>query len=236
MEEVYVFKRYMYNTVIEILERYLLVWQANLGLKADVDEVKAKLVIINKKAVFDKRTEGATAGKNQKLDEMCEGCLIICNSGYRYGSKIKNNNIKKSFDYSLSDIKKGSEVEIHIRCTEITASALPIETILTATYDLPIAFLADQDIRNSDFFELIDVAGRIIDHGKSTKEEMVDEYHEVDLIFNERIDKAIFTFKGINSDFYKEYTNGRIIGNRHHPPKPFVPPLVPPVDPIPPAE
>jgi len=227
MKEVYFFKDKMYSTVFEILERYKTVWQANLGLVSDVAEAKALIVVINDNAVFDNRTLGTTAGKNQKYEQMCEGCLTICNSGFKYGSKIKDDNIKISFNYSLSDIKKGSEKAVYERCMAITASALPIETVLTTTYDLPTAFLAAQDLRNSAFHVLIDASGKIIEHGKSIKVEMVDEYHDVDIVFNERIDRTIFSYKKTNPNFYTEYKSGRIIGNRHNPPKPIVPPTNP---------
>lgn len=235
MQENLTFKKKMYNTVLGVLDKHLLEWETNVGLKEDVDLIREKVLIIDNKETFDKRTLGTTAGKNQKFDLMCEGAFTICNSGGNYGSKIGDEKIRIDFDYSLSDIRKGHEQTSYDLCVAISEAATPFETILTTSYNLPIGFLDEQTVRNEAFFVLIDAPGKIIEQGKSNKEGMIVEYHDIDLILNQRVDKTIKSYKKNSPTLVLEYKNARIIGNRHHPPKPFVDPSKP-VDPITPAE
>ncbi len=96
-------------------------------------------------------------------------------------------------------------------------------------------FLDEQTVRNEDFFVLIDAPGKIIEQGKSNKEGIIVEYHQIDLILKQRVDRALNSYKKSNPTLALEYKNARIIGNMHHPPKPFVDPSKP-VDPTTPTE
>ena len=205
-------KHNMITTVIGVLDKHALVFDTNVGMKADVVIIKGKVVIIDGYESFDNRSIGTTAGKNQKFDLMINGTFKICNSGVAYGSRIDDQDIIKSFDYSLSDLQEGKEKAIHARCKAITEAALPIETILKAEYNLPVGHLTAQVIKNNNFFVLIDAPGKIIEAGKSVKEETTVEYHAIDLILSQRMDKMVYSYKDTNPDFYLEYHNARKIG------------------------
>jgi len=228
MEETVVSKRNMIDTVLGVLKKHELVFVANTGMNADIVLIKAKLVVADGKETFDRRTLGTTKGKNQKYDIMVNGTYKICNSGFAYGSAINDENIKESFNYSLSDIKKGSERNVYDRCMTIASSAIPFETILVSDYNLPTGHLAAQAIANKDFFLLMDAPGKIIEEGKSTKEEMITIYDVIIKILKERMDKMVTNYKDDNSEFFTEYHNARKIGGRGHstPPVPPVPPSV----------
>ena len=50
---------------------------------------------------------------------------------------------------------------------------------------------------------------------KSSKEELILIYDDCDLLLDKRMDKMMLIYQKSESDYFKEYTNARIIGGWH---------------------
>ena len=201
----------MYINVQAVLLFRKNVWETSVAFTTEVDDLDDHIKNINAKNQQQKGTESISKAKKQGFENMIDTTLVICGAGTAYASRIKDDGLKATFDYSESDLKKGNEKNVLDRCVIIGRNAEPLLDKLVPQY-MPAEQLTVQTESIAVYAALLNAPREVRTADKSIKEEMQVLFDECDTLLNERLDGMMLAYKKTNPDFYTEYINARYIG------------------------
>lgn len=214
MDELLLRKLKMYRNVLSTTTAHKDVWITSMPFKAEVDQLEANLKKIDLKSQKLVGSKGASGHKKQMSGEMLEAALIVCGAGIAYANQNNDKDLICKFDFTKSSLAKGNEKNVYNRCVSISIAAEPILNELM-TYNMPANQLTILNLAAKEFDILIAVPREVLKADKSSKEELILIYDDCDLLLDKRMDKMMLIYQKSESDYFKEYTNARIIGGWH---------------------
>jgi hypothetical protein len=166
---------------------------------------------IDAKSSEFKGSKSLSKEKEQASLNMLSAALVICGAGSAYASINKDEGLKEKFNFSKSELKKGSEIEVYKRCLSIGRAAEPIVANLIA-FNMPANQVVLLNTAATVYNALLSAPRSSIKSDKSINEELEKLFRECDALLNDQLDKLMLTFQNSQADFYTEYTNAREIG------------------------
>ena len=211
MDRKYSRKQDSTNLVLKIMSQNSTKWETNLAMKSVVDQIIANNKGITEKDQLDRSTKSISATKAQVYNEMLDVTEVICGAGFAYAGFKNDNGLKLKFDFSRSDLKKGTEKIACTHCVNVWAIANPLKLILV-DFNLPATTCDEQKALTDAFTLLIIGPKEVRTSGKSARAEMIILFSKNDVLLNESLDSFMKTYKTAFPDFFLEYTNARYIG------------------------
>jgi len=155
-------------------------------------------------------TVGATATKNNALDDMTERTYHISNALYAFGRRTSNEEIKSVSNLSLSDIYHLRENELVQYCTRILTLA-QANTEGLAQYTITTEMLTALGQAIETYRHTADSKDTKFAGSKAAREVLFNLFAFTDELLREDIDTLVELVKNNNIDFYNQYNAARTI-------------------------
>jgi hypothetical protein len=200
----------MYYAVNAVLFNYQRTIESFAPLAASVTSYRNYLNEILERAEESAGTVGATAAKNNALDDMTERTYHISNALYTLGRSANNEAIKAISKLSISDIGHLRENELVQYCSRIlTLAQANAQALVPYTITAEMITALGQSIET--FRHTADSKDTRFAGSKAAREVLFNLFAQTDELLREDIDTMVELLKNNNSDFYNQYNAARTI-------------------------
>jgi len=163
---------------------------------------------------------------------MCKAANIIAGAVAAYAHKASDNQMLTRVDTTLGTLRGGRGQDSRDKCSDILDAATANLAAL-ADYEIKQADLDNLEQLIGDYDELAPQPRNAIGSAKGAGQASDAAFDRADGILNNGIDKLMLKYEDTNPDFFRDYTNARIIidrpggrgnGNGNNPPPSPPPP------------
>lgn len=201
----------MYRTVQELCNNSIAIVKTNAAFEQAYTSFSTKVSNILKAAAVESTTiTGITIDKGVAKKAMCQNAADIAALVFAYANNTKNNTLKQSVNYSISDLLRMNNNLVLSTCQNmynIVNANLSNLDKYGVTADMLKSFQTSIDNFTSQSSK--PTATRSV---KSTYTSNIKELmKEADDVLKNELDKLVVNFKAAHPDFVKTYKNARTI-------------------------
>ncbi|HMA64781.1 MAG: hypothetical protein ACM31E_11375 [Fibrobacterota bacterium] len=200
----------MYYAVNAVLANHQASIDSFAPLADAVTSFRKYLNEIMERAQESAGTVGATASKNNALDDMTERTYHISNALYTFGRRTNNEEIKGVSKLSLSDIYHLRENELVQYCARILTLAQTNAEAL-APYTITAEMITTLGQTIDTYRHHADSKDTRFAGSKAAREVLFNLFANADELLREDIDTMVELLKNNNNDFYNQYNAARTI-------------------------
>ena len=219
------------NTVLN-KKNYQPLWQTMPGFVKLQASLASEIGFITKNAPQTLRHKtGSAEDKEAARLALCKAALIIAGAVSAYAHQIGNHELLVRVDTTLTLLMSGRGQDSHSKCADILAAATSNLTALT-DYSVTQAGLDNLQSLLDDYEELLPQPQVAIGSAKGVGQAIDTALDRIDGVLNNGLDNLMLKYEDTNPDFYRDYTNARIIidrpGGHSNGNEPTPPPVTPP--------
>ncbi len=211
MEKRLLEKLNMYANTKAILYKHKKIWIASELFETTYNQFVEILNEIDESQKKKTDTTEITQTKNQLQEKMIDAAFVICNVGMIYCNLNNDNRLKLNFEYTKSELKKGKDYDIYLRCVSISYNANEIKEKLF-DFNINQETLQQFDDMIKEYYKQMGMPSYTIKMNSSIKKAILSRIKKCDSLLKDVIDKMVFIYKTSHPDFYNEYTQARKIG------------------------
>jgi hypothetical protein len=156
-------------------------------------------------------TNVVTEDKKQKKKTMIDATFPLCSGTKAYAAFAKNDGLKASVNFSISDLGEGSDQECYNRCKKVYEIVNPLAGALLE-YKIKPEMLEKQRVATEEFYSVITAPQEARTEIKNSTEKLDGLFALSNTIFTEKLDPLVAMYEEENPDFYLGYQNARYIG------------------------
>jgi hypothetical protein len=224
------FAMYQATNVVLTKKDYKSLWQGIVGfvqLQADLNTEIGTITSLSAKQ--GRRKTGLAEDKDAARLAMCKAGNIIAGAVAAYAHKVGNHELLTRVETTLSILLGGRGKDSRDKCADILSAATANLAAL-ADYDVKQPDLDNLNQRIGEFDALSPQPQVALGEAKGAGQAMDATFDRADGILNNGLDNLMLKFEDTNPDFFRDYTNARIIidrpgghGNGNPPPTPPAP-------------
>lgn len=216
--------------VVLTRKEYKPLWQATPGFVKLQGNLATEIAFITKNTPKTiRRKTGSAADKEAARLAVCKAALIVAGAVAAYAHAVGNHELLVRVDTTLSLLLSGRHQDSRDKCDDILTAAT---ANLAALGDYAVA---QADLDNllqllEDYEDLVPQPQLAIGAAKGVGQAIDAALDRLDGILNNGLDNLMLKYEDPNPDFYRDYTNARIIidrpgghGNGGTPPPPTPP-------------
>ena len=224
------------SNAVLIKKVYKPLWSGTPGFVRLQADLTAQIKTITDLSITQgRRKTGVADDKDAARQAMCKAANIVAGAVASYAHSVGNHELLTRVDTTPSILLGGRGKDSRDKCTDILDAATANLAAL-ADYAVTQPDLDNLQQLIADFDELATAPQLAIGSAKSAGQAMDAAFDKIDGILNNGIDNLTLKYEDTNPDFFRDYTNARIIidrpgghGNGGTPP-------TPPPAPVPPAK
>ena len=200
--------------VILTNKNYKLLWSGIPGfvqLQTDLATEIGIITTLSPKAM--RRKTGSAEDKDAARTAMCKAALVIAGGAAAYAHKVGNHELLVRVDTTMTTLAGGRGKDSRDKCSDILAAATANLPAL-ADYAVAQADLTKLTQLIADFDELLPQPQLALGSAKGAGQAIDVALDKIDGILNNGLDNLMLKFEDTNPDFFRDYTNARIIIDR----------------------
>ena len=160
-----------------------------------------------------RRKTGLADDKDAARQAMCKAGNIMAGAVAAYAHQINNHELLTRVETTLSILTSGRGKDSRDKCADILSAATANLTAL-ADYGVAQTDLDSLKQRIDDFDELMPQPQVAIGSAKGAGQAMDAAFDRADGILNNGLDNLMLKFEETQPEFFRDYTNARIIIDR----------------------
>lgn len=201
------------NTVL-LGTDYQPLWQTLPGfvqLQADLAAEIALVIELSPKAI--RRKTGSAEDKGAARKTMCKAALVIAGGVAAYAHKVGNHELLVRVDTTLTLLTGGRGKDSRDKCEDIRAAAA---TNLAALGDFGVDQAGLDKLKGliADFDGLTPQPQVALGSAKGAGQAIAEALDKIEGILENGLDNLMLRFEDSHPDFFRDYTNARIIIDR----------------------
>jgi hypothetical protein len=201
----------MYLVVQKVCADNNSVWNGVAACVTAMAELETKInAIVAARQVQENDTKGIAEDKSNRREKMIAKAMFVKGAVQAYATDTSNNELYKSVDYTVTEIRKVPDTIARDRALLIYNKANAIATNLTS-YGISAAILTELQNSINDFAGIMASPRTAKSLTKAATLEISELFDEADLIVKRKLDKLMVQFKESNEAFYNTYLNAREI-------------------------
>lgn len=201
----------MYLAVQKVCADNISVWTGVAACVSAIAELETKInAIVSARQIQENDTKGIAEDKISRREKMITNAMFVKGAVQAYATDTSNNELYKSVDYTVTEIRKVPDTIARDRALLIYNKANAIASNLTS-YGITAAILTGLQNSINDFVNIMASPRTAKSISKAATLEINELFADADLIVKRKIDKLMLQFKESNEAFYNTYVNAREI-------------------------
>ena len=201
----------MYLVVQKVCAENTSVWNGVAACVTAIAELETKVnAIVAARQIQENDTKGIAEDKSKRREKMITKAMFVKGAVQAYATDTGNNELYKSVDYTVTEIRKAPDTIARDRALLIYNKANAIVTNLSS-YGITAAILTGLQASINDFTEIIASPRTAKSTSKAATLEISELLKDADVIIKKKLDKLMLQFKESNETFYNTYINAREI-------------------------
>jgi inorganic pyrophosphatase len=211
-------------------------WQSIPGFVKLQGKLATEITFIIKNAPKTiRRKTGSAEDKDAARKALCKAALIIAGAVASHAHDVGDHQLLVRVDTNPTLLMSGRGQDTHSKCADILDAATANLAAL-ADFDVTQADLNHLEQLLEEYEELLPQPQVAIGSAKGAGQAMDAALDRIDGILNNGLDNLMLKFEDTQPDFYRDYTNARIIIDRPGGHSNGDSPTPPPAPPAPPAK
>ncbi len=202
------------TNVVLMEKAYQALWKDTPGFVKLQGKLATEIAFITKNAPKTlRRKTGSAEDKEAARLALCKAALIIAGGVAAYAHEAGNHELLVRVDTTLTLLLSGRGQDSHSKCEDIHSAAT---ANLAALGDFGVTQAGLDNLQQllDDYEELLPLPQVAIGSAKGVGQAIDAALDRIDGILNNGLDNLMLQYEDTHPDFYRDYTNARIIIDR----------------------